>query len=54
MLAPEFIVFSALFAIPLVWTILKILIDHLIDSELPPIHVKNNSEAADDHRLRVA
>jgi hypothetical protein len=49
MLAPEFIVFSTLFAIPLVWTLLKILVNHLIDSEPPPVNVGGKSEAVEDH-----
>jgi hypothetical protein len=55
MLAPEFIVFSTLFAIPLVWTLLKILVNHLIDSEPPPINVEGQLEAVEDrHHQRAA
>jgi hypothetical protein len=35
MLAAEFIVFATLFAIPIIWTFLKILVNHLVDADLP-------------------
>jgi hypothetical protein len=33
MFAAEFILFAILFAIPIIWTVLKVLVTHLIDSE---------------------
>jgi hypothetical protein len=54
MLAPEFIVFSTLFAIPLIWTVLKILVNHLIDSEPPPVKVEGQSGTVEDHHRRAA
>ncbi len=45
MLAPEFIVFSTLFAIPLIWTLLKLLVNHLIDSGPPPPVMVEAAEA---------
>ncbi|MCE3222232.1 MAG: hypothetical protein K0S58_412 [Nitrospira sp.] len=52
MLAPEFIIFSMLFMIPLVWTLLKILVNHLIDSEPPPI--KGQVEELREHCREAA
>jgi hypothetical protein len=54
MLAPEFIVFSTLFVIPLVWTILKILINHLIDSGPEPPRVKVEAAEATDYLQKAA
>jgi hypothetical protein len=36
MVAPEFIVFASLFTIPIIWTLLKVLVNHLLDSDPPP------------------
>ena len=52
MLAPEFILFSTLFAIPLVWTVLKVLVNHLIESEPPPC--TDQKEEVSDHGQRAA
>lgn len=37
-LAPETIIFVTLFSIPLIWTVLKILVNHWLDTQTPPIN----------------
>jgi hypothetical protein len=37
-LAPETIIFATLFSIPLIWTVLKIFVNHWLDMETPPAH----------------
>lgn len=55
MLAPEFILFLMLDIMVLIWTILKVLVNHLIDSgpHLPPRATVEPSESS-DHLRRVA
>jgi len=52
MLAPEFIVFATLFTIPIIWTVLKVLVNHLLDSDLPP--PTTEEEAVREHHRKVA
>lgn len=37
-LAPETFFSGMLFSIPLIWTVLKILVNHLLDMESPPVN----------------
>lgn len=52
MLAPEFILFSTLFAIPIIWTLLKVLVNHLIDSERDSCAAQGGKIS--DHDLKAA
>lgn len=52
MLAPELILFSTLFAIPIIWTLLKVLVNHLIDSEHESCPAQK--EKISDHDLKAA
>jgi hypothetical protein len=54
MLAPEFILFVTLYVAVVTWTILKILVNHLIDSEPPPIKIEGAADMNEDHHHRAA
>jgi len=49
MLAPEFIVFTTLFAIPIIWTVLKVLVNRLLESDPPP-PTREEEEIREPHR----
>lgn len=52
MLALEFILFSTLFAIPIIWTVLKVLVNHLIETEHESCPAQE--EKILDHDLKAA
>lgn len=52
MFAAEFILFAILFAIPIIWTVLKVLVTHLIDSERD--FCAAQKEKVSDHDLKAA
>ena len=54
MLSPEFILFVTLDVAVVIWTVLKVLVNHLIDSEPPQIHVEGIADMNEDHHQRAA
>jgi hypothetical protein len=54
MLAPEFIVFTMTHVMVLVWTILKVLVNHLIDADSEPPRCRENSSESRDQLQRAA
>ena len=54
MLAPEFILFLLLDMFVLTWTILKVLVNHLIDLDPHPPRVTAESSESSHHYPRAA